>query len=93
MFEGWGYPGWFALVIGAGELGLAIVLLAPRFASYAATGLVGIMLGALGTVLLHPGRMGPEPPLLHLTVLAIIIVARWQKRWRPVPSGTAQPAA
>ncbi len=84
MFEGWGYPAWFAFVIGAGELGLAIVMLVPRFASYAATGLIAIMLGALGTVLLHSGgRMGPGPPLIHLALLAIILVARWKDRWRP----------
>ena len=84
MFEGWGYPAWFSFVIGAGELGLAIVMLAPRFASYAATGLIVIMLGALGTVLVHSGgRMGPEPPLIHLALLTIILVSRWKDRWRP----------
>ena len=84
MFEGWGYPAWFSFVIGAGELGLAIVMLVPRFASYAATGLIVIMLGALGTVLVHSdGRMGPEPPLIHIALLTIILVGRWKIRWRP----------
>ena len=84
MFEGWGYPAWFSFVIGAGELGLALVLLVPRFASYAATGLIVIMLGALGTVLVHSGgRMGPEPPLIHLVLLTIILVSRWKIRWHP----------
>ena len=84
MFEGWGYPPWFAFVIGAGELGLGIVMLVPRLASYAATGLIVIMLGALGTVLVHSGgRMGPEPPLIHLVLLTIILAARWKGRWRP----------
>lgn len=83
MFEGWGYPGWFAIVIGAGEIGLSILLLVPRLASYAATGLIVIMLGALGTVLLHPGgRMGPGAPTVHLIVLTVILISRWGNRLR-----------
>lgn len=84
MFEGWGYPAWFALVIGAGELGLGILVLVPRLTAYASMGLFVIMGGALATVLAHPGgRMGPEPPLIHLVVLAVLIWARWGVRWRP----------
>ena len=84
MFEGWGYPGWFAFVIGGAELACALLLLAPRLASYAGSTLVVIMLGALSTVLLHPGgRMGPGIPLIHIAVLSVIIVARWRRRWTP----------
>ena len=83
MFEGWGYPPSFAFVIGAAEVVLAFVLLVPRFAAYAAAGLILIMLGALGTVLLHPGPMGPVPPLAHVVALGIILAARWRSRWRP----------
>lgn len=83
MFEGWGYPAWLAFVIGASELVGALLLLVPRLASYAAGLLIVIMIGALATVLMHPGRMGPGTPLLHLVVLAIILVARRGSRWRP----------
>ena len=39
------------------------------------------MIGALGTVLLHPGRMGPGVPIVHLVVLSILVAARWKVRW------------
>lgn len=82
MFEGWGYPPQFAFVIGACEMTLAAALLVPRLAAYAAIGLVVIMLGALVTVLAHPGQMGPVPPVAHLVALAVILAARWPVRWR-----------
>jgi uncharacterized membrane protein YphA (DoxX/SURF4 family) len=83
-FVGWGYPGGFAYVIGAAELGLALLLLVPRLTSWAAIGLAGIMLGALATVLMHPGgQMGPVPPLVHVGLLVLLASARWQRRWRP----------
>lgn len=82
MFEGWGYPAWFALVIGGAEFLFALVLLVPRFASYAATVLIAIMIGALVTVLVHESSLGPGAPIANIVALTIIGVPRWGDRWR-----------
>ena len=52
MFEDWGYPAWFSFVIGGAEFVGALLLILPRFATYAATGLTIIMVGALATVII-----------------------------------------
>ena len=64
MFEGWGYAPWFALVIGAAEVGGSLLLLYPRLASYAAVLLIMIMIGAIGTVLTNETQ-AQGPPGLH----------------------------
>lgn len=96
MFEGWGYPGWFALVIGATELGGALLLLVPRLASYSAAVLIGIMLGAIWTVIGQSTQtgLGPGLPVIHIAALTLILLVRWKRRWRPVGShGPESPAA
>ena len=80
QFAGWGYPSGFSRVTGGLELGLAVLMLVPRWASYAAIGLIVVMTGALGTVLMNPGRLGPGAPLMHLAVLAVIVWGRWGRR-------------
>ena len=64
---------------------LGPLLLVAGFATRAvALGFVGLMVGAIATVLLHPGgRMGPGVPLIHIGVLSAIIAARWRRRWTP----------
>ena len=82
-FDQWGYPQGFVWVVGAAEVGLALALLVPRLASWAAVGLSVIMVGALGTLLLRPGpSMGIDGPLIHLGLLAVIGTARWRVRYR-----------
>ena len=80
--RGMGYPAWFSFVIGASELGLGIVLLVPRFASYAAIGLIVIMFGALEAVLTTETALGWFDPVLHLVFLTIIGTVHWKRRWK-----------
>ena len=82
MFENWGYPPWFAFVIGASEMAGAAVLLVPRLATYAAGFLAVIMLGALGTDIVV-GALGVAAPILNLVALTIIGLARSNQRWKP----------
>ena len=89
MFVDWGYARWFAFVIGAGELGGAVLLLIPRFTSYAASLLIVIMIGALWTVLTNETRLGPGLPTIHIVVLSILLAARWKRRWRPGGAATS----
>ena len=87
MFERWGYAPWFALVIGAAEVGGSLLLLYPRLASYAAILLIMIMIGAIGTVLTNETGLGPGSPALIIALLSVILVARWKRRG----PGTALP--
>ena len=80
MFEGWGYPPAFALVIGGLEMLGASLLWVPSLAAYSALGLIVIMVGAVGTVLIHPGQMGPGVAVFHLFALSVIAWARWSLR-------------
>ncbi len=85
MFEGWGYPATFTYVIGAAEIVGALLLLAPRATSWAASGLIVIMLGALGTLTTtdFATGLGLRTPLVHLLLLAVLLRSRWPARWRP----------
>ena len=88
MFEGWGYAAWFAYVVGAAEMGGALLLLLPRLASYSATLLLVIMLGAMYTLATttFETRLGLGVPALHTLVLIAILWARRGDRWRPGPA-------
>lgn len=87
MFQAWGYPDGFYLVIGAIEVVAGVLLLVPRVATAAALVLMAVMLGAAVTQMTH-GRSGVGE-LVFLTVLAIIAYARWPGvlgfLLRPVP--------
>ncbi len=83
MFEGWGYPNGFVYLIGALELGGALMLLIPRFASYAAGLLIVVMLGALATVVIHDDPLGVTGPIIFFVALTILLLARWGRRWQP----------
>lgn len=66
MFEGWGYPAWFAILIGVAELAGAVGLLIPKTTRYAVLGLTVIMLGAAYTHLSHGEGMQVLRPLIFL---------------------------
>lgn len=83
LFETWGYGAWFAGVIGAIEVLGGLTILVPRLATYAATGLGAVMLGALYTTLTKPNELGWMGAAIHLVVLAVILTARRHVRWRP----------
>ncbi len=59
-FEGWGYPLWFMVLVGLGETAGAIFILLPRYTLlgvsmrfWGATILVAVMMGAVGTHIVH----------------------------------------
>jgi hypothetical protein len=81
-FARWGYPDGFYLVIGALEAAGGVLLLVPRFTSYAAALLGVIMIGASLTHWLH-GEMGRvTSPLMYVAALVIVGVARWRSSIR-----------
>ena len=69
LFENWGYPFWFLIVIGVAELGGAVLLLVPALAAYAAVGLTVVMVGSLATELFNEKLFGPWFPLMHIVLL------------------------
>ena len=75
-FARWGFPEGFMYVVGALEVAGAIGLLLPRLAGYAAPALVGVMLGAIGTHVLHAEWGAIVPPLVLLTGAALVTRAR-----------------
>lgn len=83
MFAGWGYPAWFATLIGVLELAGAIGLLVPRTTRWAVLGLSGLMLGAAYTHLANAEGLEVLRPLLFLALLWTLWWLRG--RQRPVP--------
>ena len=75
MFDVWGYPDGFYLVIGTVEVCAGIALLVPRLATTAALLLMVVMVGAGITQLTH-GRDGIGEGVF-LCALAVIAYARW----------------
>ena len=83
MFTEWGYSIGFKSLIGAVEIVGAVSVLVPRFATYAATVLVLVMVGAVYTLVSTQSEMSIVPPLGNLILFAIIAVARRNVRWTP----------
>jgi putative oxidoreductase len=81
MFRGYGYSAGFCVLIGALESAGALGLLIPRLTGYAATGLFGIMIGALYTHLSYQQAAQVWRPLVFMLLLAIIIIIR--RPWPP----------
>ena len=69
MFGAWGYPGWFAIVIGVLELAGAVGLLVPKTTRYAIIGLTVIMLGAVYTHLANGETTDVARPGIFLALL------------------------
>lgn len=83
LFVGWGYPAVFSYVIGALEVVGGIGVLIPKYATYAASLIAMIMIGAAATLLLNPGDMGPATPIANIVAFSIIAFARRDVRWKP----------
>ncbi len=74
MFAHWGYPAWFATLIGILELAGAVGLLIPKTMRYAVLGLTVIMFGAAYTHLAnHEGLQVLRPAIF----LAVMWLAWW----------------
>ena len=69
MFANWGYPVWFATVIGVAELLGAIGLLIPKTTKYAVFGLTLIMIGAGYTHIANGEGLQVLRPIIFLGFL------------------------
>jgi uncharacterized membrane protein YphA (DoxX/SURF4 family) len=77
MFERWGYPDHFYLLVGAVEVACAVALLVPRTASFAALTLIVIMMGAGLTHLMH----GEQQRLPQIAIMSLLLAAVAYGRW------------
>ena len=80
-FTVWGYPVWFRILVGALEIGAALLLLWPRVAAYGAAIVIAVMLGGMGTHVFvehRPSRVTSE--LVHLVFASVVLAGRWQVR-------------
>lgn len=83
MFHVIGFGQWFRYLTGACELAGAIGLLIPRLSGLAATGLVGLMIGAtLTNLFLVPGMQASAAVTVLLGVVFAVIA--WLRRDRTV---------
>ena len=75
-FQSWGYPAGFHYVVGVLELLGAIGLLLAPFARKAAMFLAVMMVGALGTHVIHPPLMAGVQSLVLLIFCVVLIVRK-----------------
>lgn len=84
-FARWGYPDGFYMVIGVLEAIGGLSLLVPRLASYGASMLGVIMIGASLTHAIHGESARVTPPLLYLALLAVVATVRRRSAIRLTP--------
>ncbi len=81
MFNNWGFPNGFYMVIGVLELLLAILLLVPKTMKVALFGLAILMIGATITHLLKDSIAQMIRPLLFLALLFVVYYLNfWNKK-------------
>ena len=76
-FAAWGYPPWFVVLVGVGEIGGALMLLIPPWARAGATGLTAIMIGAVAT---HLRYREPARVVVPLVLIALLMLVAWRRR-------------
>lgn len=77
-FQGWGYAVWFFYLIGALEVLGAIGLFIPKLRTLAALGLLGLMIGALGTHLIHGEYDQSAGSIIALALSGSVVFLRKQ---------------
>ena len=83
MFERWGYPDHFYLVVGAIEVAAGLALLVPRLASAASLVLIVIMIGAGATHVIHDETHRLTQIVVMSVMLCVVAYGRWRQAfWR-----------
>jgi uncharacterized membrane protein YphA (DoxX/SURF4 family) len=82
-FVNWGYPAWFAIVIGGAELLSAVLLLMPSRRFLGAVLLVFILTGAVATHIINKDTIGDSIAApIHLVLGLVVALAYWPADWR-----------
>ena len=82
-FAHFGLPGWLAVVVGASDVAGGVGLWIPRLSSWAAAGLVVIMIGAAVSHLLNDPFSTALPALVLGGLCAGVALARRSQALRP----------
>jgi putative oxidoreductase len=75
-FVVWGFPAWFRVLIGALEVAAALLLLVPRAAPVGAILIIVIMLGGMGTHIVHDQARHVRSEVLPIILATAILYAR-----------------
>jgi uncharacterized membrane protein YphA (DoxX/SURF4 family) len=82
-FEAWGFPRWFSMVVGAGEVFSGITLLLPRRRFLGAGVFFITLVGGIVThIINHHGIAESISAPIHLVLSGIIVLAYWPADWR-----------
>ena len=90
-FEAWGFPRWFSMVVGAGEVFAGITLLLPRRRFLGAAVFFIILVGGIVThIINHDALAESISAPIHLVLSGIVALAFWPADWRqPLTLGRA----
>ena len=81
-FSDWGFPDKFYIFIGLIEILAAILLFIPKLSKYAAIVLIIIMIGAVGTHIIHNQIAEIIRPVIFLILLSIHLVLYKRISWK-----------
>jgi uncharacterized membrane protein YphA (DoxX/SURF4 family) len=76
-FHNWGYPDWFRVAVGAAEVVAALLLLLPRTAKFGAAIIIVLMLGGIGTNLMHGGMRRTIGSVIPLLLASALLALRY----------------
>ena len=75
-FAKYGFPEWFARVVGLGEVTCGVLVLIPGLAIFGATGLAIVMVGAVATHVMSKEVPQALPALVLLGLSLFLVIAR-----------------
>jgi putative oxidoreductase len=78
-FQQLGYPNWFMYFTGALETAAALAMLVPRYAVAGAVIIICVMVGAVGSLLIHGLASMTLPPI---GLLAAAVAVGYLRNWR-----------
>jgi putative oxidoreductase len=81
MFQHFGFPDWFRILIGIIEVATVPLLFVPRTAAYAAGTIAVIMIGAIVTVAVHDPIIRILPAAIVLVIASVVLKTRWRQRF------------
>jgi uncharacterized membrane protein YphA (DoxX/SURF4 family) len=75
-FHNWGFPDWFLITVGVLEVAAALLLLVPRTARFGAAIIIVLMIGGIGTNLMHGGVRRTIGSVIPLILASIVFALR-----------------
>jgi uncharacterized membrane protein YphA (DoxX/SURF4 family) len=87
-FRNWGFPSWFAFVVGAGEIAAGVLLLLPSRRFLGAAIVIVTMIGAMVTHRINHDKPADSISApIHFALAVIVALSAWPADWRdPVTS-------